>query len=179
MAVRSVVLFGDPRLRLATAAVDPDAGDWRQDARDLADTLADLRLRLGFGRALAAPQIGSPHRLIAFDCAFGRFTAVNPEITWRSGERQPVWDDCFSLPGTAIAVLRSRSLSFRCLDEEGEPRRFENLDPGLAELVEHEIDHLDGVLMVDRLAAPGGIIAREMTATAIHPGAAAEAVAAP
>lgn len=86
MAVREVVLIGDARLRQVAQAVDPAKQDWRQDAMDLADTLADLKVRRSFGRGLAGPQIGSPWRLIAFDCRLGTFVAVNPRITWRSDE---------------------------------------------------------------------------------------------
>lgn len=171
MPIRPVLLFGDPRLRQAASPADLANDDWLGDAADLLDTLTDLRQRLGFGRALAGPQIGASYRLIAFDCSLGRFVAVNPEITWRSEEMFPVWDDCFSLPGVCMAVRRHCSVSFRCRRPDGEPIEFERLDPTLAELVQHEVDHLDGILMSDRLVHSNGIVAREMTSVAIHPGA--------
>lgn len=148
MAVREVVLIGDARLQQRAQAVDPAKHDWRQDAIDLADTLAELKAHLGFGRGLAGPQIGSSWRLIAFDCRLG--VAVNPCITWRSGETFSVLDDCFSIPGRKVPVTRSRAVSFECLDIDGQVRVFERLEPDLAELVQHEVDHLDGILMVDR-----------------------------
>jgi peptide deformylase len=162
VTVRPVLLFGDPRLRTKAVPVDFNASDWREEAHDLLDTLLDLKRRLGFGRGLAAPQIGSRHRLIAFDCTFGRFVAVNPEITWLTAETEAVWDDCFSLPGTCMAVLRHRSASLRCHDLEGREIALEHLDFSLSELVQHEMDHLNGVLMMDRLMHPTAIIAREM-----------------
>lgn len=171
MPVRPVILFGDPRLRHASRSVDFNGDDWRSDAVDLADTLIDLRHRLGFGRALAAPQIGSRHRLIAVDCALGRFVMVNPEITWRSVQMQPVWDDCFSLPGVCMAVMRHRSVSVRCRNPDNERIELNELSPDLAELVQHEIDHLDGILMSDRLMDPRGIISAAMAAFTPHPGA--------
>lgn len=171
MPVRPVVLFGDPRLRHTCRPVDGAADDWRPDAQDLADTLARLRQRLGFGRALAAPQIGSPHRLIAFDCALGRFVMANPEIIWRSLDMQPVWDDCFSLPGVCMAVMRHRSVSVRFRTLDNEPGELAELPPDLAELVQHEIDHLDGILMSDRLVDSRAIISAEMAALTPHPGA--------
>lgn len=153
MAIREVVLIGDARLWQAARAVDPSKQDWRRDAMDLADTLADLKARLGFGRGLAGPQIGSPWRLIAFDCRLGSFVAVNPCITWRSEEVFCVQDDCFSIPGRKVPVMRSRAVTLECLDLDGQPRVFERLEPDLAELVQHEVDHLDGILMVDRAEA--------------------------
>ncbi|MFE0015116.1 peptide deformylase [Mesorhizobium sp. NPDC059054] len=153
MTVREVILIGDERLRQVALAVDPAKDDWRQDAVDLADTLADLKTRLGFGRGLAGPQIGSPWRLIAFDCRLGTFVAVNPRITWCSSETFSVWDDCFSIPGRKVPVTRSRTVTFECLGLDGQGRVFERLEPDLAELVQHEVDHLDGILMVDRAEA--------------------------
>jgi peptide deformylase len=172
MSIRPVLLFGDPRLRQKAAEVTLESGTWRGDAEDLADTLRDLKARLGFGRALAAPQIGSPHRLIAFACPLGSFVAVNPRILWRSPELVPIWDDCFSLPGTAMAVMRHRSVSFECHDVAGKRLSFEAVEPTHAELVQHEVDHLDGILMVDRLVEPTAVIARQMAAVTPHPRAA-------
>lgn len=151
MAIRDVVLIGDDRLRRVAAPVDLAASDWRPDAADLADTLADLQQRLGFGRALAAPQIGSPWRLIAFNCALGRFVAVNPRLTWTSSETIVVEDDCFSVPDRKVHVRRAASVSFECHDQHGALRRFDWLAVAESELVQHEIDHLDGVLMTDRM----------------------------
>jgi len=153
VTVRPVVLIGDPRLRTAAQPVDMASADWRADAVDLADTLVDLKARLGFGRGLAGPQIGSPWRLIAFDCRLGSFVAVNPRITWRSTDLVPVIDDCFSIPGVNVTVPRSRSVSFECDAADGRYLTFEHLDPDLGELVQHEVDHLDGILMVDRAVA--------------------------
>lgn len=171
MPVRRVLSLGDPGLRRRARPIDPACDDWRDDARDLADTLADLRLRFGFGRALAGPQIGSRFRLIAFDCGLGRFVAVNPAITWRSEALMPVWDDCFSLPDLCMAVMRHRSVGFNCGRADGGVVAFEALEPALSELVQHEIDHLDGILMSDRLVRPGAVVPRAMAGRAVHPAA--------
>jgi peptide deformylase len=154
MAVRPVLTIGDPRLRVHAAPVEAAAGDWRADAADLRDTLADLRRRLGFGRGLAAPQIGVARRMIAFDCALGSFVAIDPAITWRSAARRAVADDCFSVPGRRIPVLRHDSVALTCRDADGRERHYAPLPFALAELVQHELDHLDGVLMVDRAIGP-------------------------
>lgn len=173
MPVQPVCLFGDPRLRRPARPVDISDTDWRADAQDLTDTLTDtltdLCSRLGFGRALAAPQIGSLYRLIAFDCTLGRFVMINPEITWRSAELQPVWDDCFSLPGVCMSVMRHRSVSVRFQSLDAEFVEFDELPPDLAELVQHEIDHLDGILMCDHLVDPRGIISAGLAGCTPHP----------
>lgn len=169
MPVRDVVMFGDERLRHTTISVDLQSSQWKNDADDLADTLASLKERLGFGNALAAPQIGSPFRMIAFNGSMGRFLAINPRITWSSQEMFPLWDDCFSLPSVCAAVMRHKEISFECLDISGKLVSFPRLEGAQAELVQHEVDHLDGILMVDRLVKPGAIIAREMLERAVHP----------
>ena len=157
MTIRRVLVDGDPGLRTSAITVSDQPG-WREDARDLLETLTDLKSREGFGRGLAAPQIGSPFRLIAFDCAIGRFVAVNPSLTWISDEQQQVLDDCFSVPGLRCLVMRALSVSFTCLDLDGNRRSFVRLSADLSELVQHELDHLDGVLMTDRSLQqpPGG-----------------------
>ncbi|WP_421405533.1 peptide deformylase [Agrobacterium fabrum] len=170
MAVRDVLMFGDNRLREVAVPVDLASNDWRGDAADLVETLSSLKRRFGFGNALAAPQIGSPHRMIAFNGLLGDFLAVNPRITWVSEETFPVWDDCFSLPSVCAAVMRHTEISFECVDMSGRTIAFTRLDRFQAQLVQHEVDHLDGILMVDRLVQPGAIISRDLMAHATHPG---------
>lgn len=169
MTVRDVVMFGDERLRRIATPVDLQSSEWKSDADDLVDTLDSLKERLGFGNALAAPQIGSPYRMIAFSGSMGRFLAINPRITWSSQKMFPLWDDCFSLPSVCAAVMRHKEISFECLDVSGSLVSFPRLADAQAELVQHEVDHLDGILMVDRLVKPGAIIAREMLDRAVHP----------
>jgi len=170
MTVRDILMFGDDRLRQKAFAVDLLHDDWQGDAADLTETLASLKSRFNFGNALAGPQIGSRYRMIAFDGSLGSFLAINPCITWFSAEMFPVWDDCFSLPSVCAAVMRHREISFECVDQTGASISFPRLSDAQAELVQHEIDHLDGILMVDRLVRPGAIIAREMVKQARHPG---------
>jgi len=142
-----VLVIGDPRLRERCAEVD------RVDPRELtslAAALAEARARLGFGRAIAAPQIGVQRRIVLIDLGAGPFAVINPEITWRSDERFEVWDDCLSVPGRLVRVQRHCSISLGFRDEALRPRVWRQLPADLAELLQHEIDHLDGVLMTDR-----------------------------
>ena len=142
-----ILVIGDPRLRERCAAVA------RIDAAELdrlAAALAEARAQLGFGRAIAAPQIGIPRRIVMMNLGAGPFAVVNPEITWRSDEMFDVWDDCLSVPGRLVRVRRHRSISLAFRDAAFRPRVWQALPADLAELLQHEIDHLDGVLMVDR-----------------------------
>lgn len=142
-----VLLLGDPRLR--RRSVEVDACDAREfDA--LAATLDAFRKAHGFGRAISAPQIGIAKRFIAVNLGRGTFFVVNPVITWRSGETFTMWDDCMSFPDLLVRLERAQSLSLEYVDEHGRAREWRELDRAAAELLQHEIDHLDGILAVDR-----------------------------
>lgn len=143
----AILVLGDPKLRERCAPVESALPS---ELAALAAALAEARGRLGFGRAIAAPQIGLARRMIMVDLGAGPFAVINPEITWRSDELFEVWDDCFSVPDQLVRVRRHRSISLAFRDEAMRPRTWRELPPDLAELLQHEIDHLDGVLMVDR-----------------------------
>jgi len=110
-------------------------------------TLANFRKTSGFGRAIAAPQIDESHRIIALQLGGTPFTLINPEITRRSDSTFTLWDDCLSVPDRVCLVTRNCGIDVRFTDESGHERRWLNLPVELSELVQHEIDHLNGVLM--------------------------------
>ncbi|HEV7241880.1 MAG TPA: peptide deformylase [Thermoanaerobaculia bacterium] len=141
-----VLLLGDPRLRVRSAEVKSYDG---QAFDALAATLEEFRRAHGFGRAISAPQIGIAQRFIAVNLGSGTFFVVNPVVTWRSEETFTMWDDCMSFPDLLVRVERARSLSLEYVDEQGKRKEWRELDQAAAELLQHEIDHLDGVLAVD------------------------------
>src|SRR5262245_28813390 len=147
---RQVLVEGDPRLRVRAADVGVIDEAVLADAAALAATLAEIRARHGFGRGLAATQLGIARRMIAIDLGAGPFVMFDPALTWRSDEMFEVWDDCFSVPDRLVRVRRHASVSVAYRDDGGRARRWERLPPDLAELVQHELDHLDGILMIDR-----------------------------
>jgi peptide deformylase len=133
-----------------------------REVRILARTLADFRDSRGFGRAISAPQIGVAKRFVLVDLGDGPFLVANPEITWRSDELFTMWDDCMSFPSLLVRVQRHESISLRYVNEGGEVREWENLARAESELVQHEIDHLDGVLAIDRAQGEGSLVTRAM-----------------
>ena len=154
-----VLLLGDPRLRVRSSEVanyDADAFE------SLAATLDAFRKRHGFGRAISAPQIGIAQRFIAVNLGKGTFFIVNPVITWTSGETFTMWDDCMSFPDLLVRVRRAASLSLEYVDEQGKPRSWRELDQAAAELLQHEIDHLDGVLAVDRAIDRDALVMKQV-----------------
>jgi peptide deformylase len=117
-------------------------------ADGLQDTLRDLRARHGLGRGLAAPQIGAPIRLVYVEVNEPLFL-VNPEIVDVGESDFSVWDDCFSVPNLLVRVMRAYRIVVRYQDLRGKSHEL-TAEKDLAELLQHEIDHLDGVLMLDR-----------------------------
>ena len=154
----NVLLLGDPRLRLRSAEVES------YDAREfdaLAATLDAFRREHGFGRAISAPQIGIPRRFIAVNLGQGTFFVVNPVITWRSDATFTMWDDCMSFPDLLVRVERAESLTLEYVDEHGKRKEWRELDRASAELLQHELDHLDGVLAVDRAIDGESLVMRQ------------------
>ena len=164
MAVRTVLQLGNPGLRAVCDRVaDPASSEIRVLVQDLADTLAYWRASTGYGRGIAAPQIGVRVRVIFLQLPGATpWPLVNPEITWRSEEKIVVWDACLSFLSIFMQVERHREIFVRYQDLRGEwqeVRAGEERD--LSELLQHEIDHLDGVLAVDRMTNVRTMCTRE------------------
>jgi peptide deformylase len=164
VAVRTVLQLGDPRLREIAARVsDPASVEIRALVQDLADTLAHWRASTGYGRGIAAPQIGAARRVIFLQLLGAEpWPLVNPEITWRSEEKIVVWDGCLSFLSIFMQVERHREIVVRYQDLSGEwkeVRASEERD--LSELLQHEIDHLNGILAIDRVTDMRTLCTRE------------------
>ena len=151
MALLEILQAPHPMLKAKAAPVGGIDTRLRQLAADMFETMYKAP-----GIGLAAPQIGVLERLVVMDVAEGEerrpMVLVNPEIVWKSGERGMAEEGCLSLPGQFADVTRPLSVKVRYLDERGEACELaaEGL---LARCVQHEIDHLDGVLFVDHLSA--------------------------
>ena len=161
----AVLLVGDPRLRRVAAPASRTEPGLVDDVATLHATLARFRREHGFGRAIAATQIGVGRRCIALNLGEGPFTMFNPEIVWRSGETFTLWDDCMSFPFLLVRVARNASVDVAFEDEAGRRQRWERLDRATSELLQHEIDHLDGVLALDRALDRDAIVSREVFET--------------
>ena len=123
----------------------------------MGQALAQYRAQTGYGRAMAAPQIGESIRLIVMNLGGGPVAVINPEITWRSEEMQTVWDDCLSVPDHIVLVARHQSISVRYTDIQNQTQTMLKLDSSTSELLQHELDHLDGILMDERAVLRDGV----------------------
>ena len=159
----AVLLLGDPRLRERSAAVvDFEEPGFVRERAILARTLREFRARNGFGRAISAPQIGVAQRYIAVDLGDGPCFVVNPVVTFASSETFTMWDDCMSFPDLYVRVARHRTISLRFHDERGNERTWDSMELAPGELLQHEIDHLDGILAVDRALPGNSLVVRQL-----------------
>ncbi len=158
-----ILLLGDPRLRQPCLPVtDFDSPEFREHGRRLKSALQRFRDEHGFGRAIAAPQIGIPLRMIAMNLGEGTFLLVNPELTNPTAERFTLWDDCMSFPWLLVRLERHLSVDLRYRDERGDPTSRLRVEQDVSELLQHEVDHLDGILALDRAMDRDSIVARQV-----------------
>ena len=149
MAVREILLLGNPKLYQVCEPVSRDEVEGLAPVvADLRDTLLDFRVRWGAGRAIAAPQIGVMKRLVYMEIDRPQ-VFINPVLGNRSAETIELWDDCMSFPELFVYVLRHArcDITFRDLDWQ---EHTMTLEGALSELLQHECDHLDGILAVAR-----------------------------
>ena len=164
MAIRKILQLGDPALReVAKPVDDPATPEIRVLVEDLADTLAHWRKTTGYGRGIAAPQLGVSLRFIFLRLpGEGPWPMVNPAITERSAEKIVVWDACLSFLSIFMQVERHREITVRYQDLNGEWHETRaSEERNLSELLQHEIDHLDGILAVDRITDMKTMCTRE------------------
>lgn len=162
MPIRDVLQFGNPILReVADEVHDFSSGALRETLVDLQDTLLDLQRIHGMGGGLAAPQIGSATRVVHVSARGRSFHLVNPTISERSDELFDVWDFCFSSKAAFLALIkRHRRITVEWRDHRGRPQ-IEAFEGYFSELLQHEIDHLDGRLFIDHIKRPETITMAE------------------
>ena len=159
MAILKIARMGHPVLRrVADPVSDPTDPEIRRLLADMAETMADA-----CGAGLAAPQVHAPLRIILFHVPAERATLegeadrprglsvlINPEVEPLGAEMVPGWEGCLSIPGLRGIVPRFAHIRYRGIDAEGNP--VEREAKGFhARVVQHEVDHLDGILYLDRM----------------------------
>lgn len=159
--IRDILKLGDPELyevsREVTESDAPQIGGW---VNDLHDTLMEYRRVYGAGRAVAAPQIGVRKRLLyMYDNR--PYVFINPVLTFPDEETYELMDDCMSFPGLVVRVSRHRRADIRYLDAGFTPRSM-HLEGDYSELLQHEYDHLDGILATMRAVDGKSFYLRQM-----------------
>lgn len=147
--IQPILLLGDERLYEKSEALSRrELSSFAGVIEDLHDTLMDFRRRYGAGRAIAAPQIGVKKRLIYLNIGAPN-VFINPAFYPEGGEMMEVMDDCMSFPGLFVKVMRHRRIVVEYLDMNWDNKKL-SLEGDLAELFQHEYDHLDGILATMR-----------------------------
>jgi peptide deformylase len=168
-ALRHVVKYGDPSLRARAREIDRFDDALVEEARRMGHLMHDA-----YGIGLAATQLGVMHRLLVYRTELeGQVAAlVNPVLEWASKEKETAEEGCLSLPTVVVEVERPVHVRVRALDERGEPLLVEA--SGLeARVIQHEMDHLDGVLILDKTSRDQRKQAMRALREALEPRAAA------
>lgn len=153
MAIRPIIELGNPSLRRASRPVQQEELEQvSQLSRDMYDTLQDFRQRMGYGRGIAAPQVGENKRLVVLQEQGMPLVLINPKFTHKGEDMVAVWDACFSYPGIWFQVPRHYQVTLTYRDLNWQVQTLE-AQGELAELLQHELEHLDGRLAID-LADP-------------------------
>ena len=146
---REILLLGNPKLyELSEPVEKAELETLRPIYEDMFDTIKGIRRDYGFGRAIAAPQIGVKKRLICM-LTDKPYIIINPKLEFIGDERMEVLDDCMSFPNLLVRVQRYRHCVLTYLDENWVEQKL-CLDDDMAELIQHEYDHLDGILATMR-----------------------------
>lgn len=144
-----LLLLGDPRLYETCHPVQKnELAQLSHWVADMDNVMQEIRAKYNFGRAIAAPQLGIMKRLIYMNID-RPVILINPEFTFLSDEMFEVWDDCMSFPNLLVKVSRHKKAIIKYLDVNWEPQEMD-LENDLSELLQHEYDHLDGILCTMR-----------------------------
>lgn len=147
--IHDILTLGDPRLYENCEPVRleelPDVIEW---AQQLHEAMEDIRRVYDFGRGIAAPQLGIMKRLFYLNLD-RPYIIINPELKNLSDEKFELWDDCMSFPNLLVKVARHESLTLDYFDENWQKQSM-HVTGALSELIQHEYDHLDGILCTMR-----------------------------
>ncbi|HYM16714.1 MAG TPA: peptide deformylase [Dehalococcoidia bacterium] len=153
MGIMPIRIAGDPVLREKAKRVRKVDASIQKLIDDMVDTM-----RAAPGVGLAAPQVGVSLRVVVIETPDdGLIALINPEVVKSSGERR-LTEGCLSVPGYQAEITRSRRVTVKALDRNGKEIRLKAADSLLAQALEHEIDHINGVLYIDYLSGPDELI---------------------
>ena len=159
--IRELLKLGNPKLYESSSPVVPEelqqVEEW---VRDLHDTLMEYRRIYGAGRAVAAPQIGVQKRLL-YMFLDQPYVFINPVMEFPDDETYELLDDCMSVPGLMVKVRRYRRAVIRYVDMDWNSCEM-RLEGDLSELLQHEYDHLDGILATMRAVDEKSLFLQQM-----------------
>src|SRR5580704_11443398 len=151
MALRDIIILPDKRLRTVSKPIARISDEIRTLVADMFETMYEAP-----GIGLAAIQVGVPSRVVVMDLSKRETEAepkvfINPEITWSSEEKSPYEEGCLSIPEIHEDVERPARVKVKYLDLDGNPHQ-EDAEGLFATCIQHEVDHLNGVLFIDHIS---------------------------
>ena len=147
--IKEILLLGNPALyEISEAVREEELTEMAALERDLHDTMMEFRRIYKAGRAIAAPQIGVKNRVLYMNVG-EPVLLINPVLEFPDGEMMEVMDDCMSFPGLLVKVDRYRRCRIHYKDRNWQDEEME-LEGDLSELLQHEYDHMDGILATMR-----------------------------
>lgn len=157
---RKILLLGNPKLyKVSEEVKEEELEELRPVFEDMFDCIRGIRRDYGFGRAIAAPQIGVCKRLICI-LTDKPYVIINPSLEFTGDEMMELMDDCMSFPNLLVKVRRYRHCILRYRDENWNSREM-RMDDDMAELIQHEYDHLDGILATMRAVDNKSFVMKE------------------
>ena len=149
MKLHRILQLGNPLLYQVSEPVErEELADLKPVFQDLHDIILEFRAKYQAGRAIAAPQIGVMKRIICWNVTSPK-VLINPELSDLSDEMIELWDDCMSFPNLLVKLRRHKSCTVCFLNENWQIQEWKLRDD-LSELIQHEYDHLDGILATER-----------------------------
>jgi peptide deformylase len=147
--IHDILKLGDPRLyEVCEPVLETDLSLVPEWTQQLHEAMEDIRKVYGFGRGIAAPQLGIMKRMFYLNLD-RPYIILNPELKNLSEEKFDLWDDCMSFPNLLVNVKRHQSLTLDYWDENWQKQSWAVEGP-ISELIQHEYDHLDGILCTMR-----------------------------
>ena len=147
--LKDILQLGHPLLyEMCNPVLESELPLVKNWVKDLANAMSEIRMKYNFGRGIAAPQLGILKQLIYIDLGTP-IVIINPELINLSDDTFELWDDCMSFPNLLVKVKRHKSLTIRYIDENWIHQEWMVSDD-VSELIQHEYDHLNGILCTMR-----------------------------
>ncbi|MBA4299545.1 peptide deformylase [Algoriphagus alkaliphilus] len=147
--IHDILKLGDPRLyEICEPVLETDLPQVPEWTQQLHEAMEDIRRVYQFGRGIAAPQLGIKKRMFYLNLD-RTYIILNPKLKALSDEKLELWDDCMSFPNLLVKVKRHQSLTLEYRDENWQKQSWA-VDGAISELIQHEYDHLDGILCTMR-----------------------------
>ena len=161
--LKHILLLGDPRLKTVSEPIKDFTNElYLIHKAKLLRTFESTKPKYPHCKALSAPQIGINKRMTAITISKKDFILINPEVIKKNDEKTEIWEECMSFPDIVVKIQRYKSIKLRYYDAKGNVNEWDNIEKPYSSIIQHEIDHLNGILAIDRAADANSIVYRNI-----------------